>query len=136
MNDKDVVYQIFKYLEIKDIITCSTINKLMNQVCDSQYMRLFNDYGNISAKFFINLSFKQMYITCYELDTFRKRYVYHVDLINFFSVNKLDLNNKNVAKLPESIGQLSNLQCLSLYHNQIVELPESIGQLVNCIIKQ
>ena len=130
MNSKDTVYQIFNHLELSDIIKCSTVNKLLKEMCDLQYMRLFNNYENIPTKFFIKFSFKQMYITCYELDLFSKRFS-DTNLVNFFSANKLNIIQKNIAKLPESIGQLSNLQELWLDDNQITELPESIGQLVN-----
>ena len=37
-------------------------------------------------------------------------------------------------KIPESVGQLVNLQQLWLHNNQIKEIPESIGQLINCTI--
>ena len=130
MNHKDTANQILNNLELSDIIKCSTVNKLLKEICDLQYMRLFNNYENIPTKFFIKFSFKQMYITCYELDLFSKRFS-DTNLVNFFSANKLNIIQKNIAKLPESIGQLSNLQKLSLDYNQITKLPESIGQLVN-----
>jgi internalin A len=41
----------------------------------------------------------------------------------------LDLAGNQLTELPESIGQLTQLQSLSLWANQLTELPESIGQL-------
>lgn len=41
----------------------------------------------------------------------------------------LDLSFLDLAELPESISQLTQLQTLNLSYNQLTELPESIGQL-------
>ena len=44
---------------------------------------------------------------------------------------ELDLTFLSLLSLPESIGQLTNLQTLWLVNNQLSALPESIGQLAN-----
>ena len=41
----------------------------------------------------------------------------------------LNLNYNQLTSLPESIGNLSNLEYLDLFYNQITSLPESIGDL-------
>jgi Leucine-rich repeat (LRR) protein len=46
---------------------------------------------------------------------------------------QLDLRNKKISELPESIGRLVSLLYLSLGHNQLQVIPESIGRLVNLI---
>jgi internalin A len=43
----------------------------------------------------------------------------------------LDLDSLGITELPEEIGQLTNLQTLSLRGNELTSLPESIGQLIN-----
>jgi LysM repeat protein len=43
----------------------------------------------------------------------------------------LDLEANGLATLPESIGRLTNLQFLNLDANQLTTLPESIGHLTN-----
>ena len=130
MDCNDIVCQILNHLNLNNIIKCSTVNKLLKDICDLQYMRLFNDYDNIPVKFFFKISYKQMYIACYELDLFLIRFS-RANLANLFFSNKLNFNDKKLLKLPESIGQLINLQELSSSGNQITELPESIGQLIN-----
>ncbi len=45
--------------------------------------------------------------------------------------SKLDLSGLGLSVLPESIGQLANLQQLILHSNQLLELPESLGQLAS-----
>jgi len=130
MDQRDIVYQIFNELSLNDIVRCSTVNRLINHICDLQYARLINDYENILANLFYKSSCKQMYVACYELERFVNKYS-NLDLFNFFSANGLVLYHKNINKLPETIGQLVNLQELSLSDNQITELPETIGQLIN-----
>ena len=41
------------------------------------------------------------------------------------------MRDHHIKIIPESIGQLVNLQQLLLFYNQVKEIPESIGQLVN-----
>ena len=47
------------------------------------------------------------------------------------NLQTLDLNDNQLVSLPESMGQLTNLQYLGLGGNQLVTLPDSIGQLTN-----
>ena len=51
--------------------------------------------------------------------------------ININNNDRLNLSNKNITILPESIGNLVDLMDLELYNNQITILPESIGNLTN-----
>ena len=53
------------------------------------------------------------------------------ELLMLFNETYLDLSNLKLNSLPESIGNLSNLQNLYLYDNQLTSLPESIGNLKN-----
>jgi len=130
MDQRDILYQIFNELSLNDIVRCSTVNRLINHICDLQYARLINDYENIIANIFYKSPYKQMYVVCYELKVFIKKYL-DLNLFSFFSTNALDIQSRNIIKLPKMIGQLSNLQKLLLYDNQITKLPETIGQLVN-----
>jgi internalin A len=43
----------------------------------------------------------------------------------------LALSSMNLKTIPDSIGQLSNLQMLFLHENQLTTVPEAIGQLSN-----
>ena len=42
---------------------------------------------------------------------------------------ELDLSGMKLTELPESIGQLTQLQTLNLFRNQLTTLPDSLGQL-------
>ena len=43
---------------------------------------------------------------------------------------ELDLREMNLTELPETLGQLTQLQWLNLSNNQLTTLPESLGQLI------
>ena len=47
------------------------------------------------------------------------------------NLQRLGLDNNQLRSVPESLGQLQNLQTLFLYHNQLSSVPESLGQLQN-----
>ncbi|MHA1394894.1 MAG: leucine-rich repeat domain-containing protein, partial [Promethearchaeota archaeon] len=48
-----------------------------------------------------------------------------------YRVTRLSLYNKGLTSLPESIGNLTNLEKLYLHKNQLSSIPESIGNLKN-----
>ncbi len=50
---------------------------------------------------------------------------------NLINLQELDLSNLKELNLPKSIGNLSNLQYLNLSYTNITSLPESIGNLIN-----
>jgi len=103
MDQRDIVYQIFNELSLNDIVRCSTVNRLINHICDLQYGRLINDYENIIANIFYKSSYKQMYVACYELEGFFRNH-YRLNLSLIFSENKLYLDYRDILKLPEAIG--------------------------------
>jgi hypothetical protein len=45
------------------------------------------------------------------------------------NATELDLFGRGLTALPESLGQLTQLQSLNLRYNQLTALPESLGQL-------
>src|SRR5437868_13038836 len=113
MDNKDIVFCILQHLNIIEIIKCSTINALIKSICDMQYKRLLiYDYGKVFIKIFNNESFKQTYVKCYHLNIIRKLYMPSILLINFFNLTKIDLYSHQIKEIPESIGQLNNLQKL------------------------
>ena len=47
---------------------------------------------------------------------------------------KLDLSGNQLTALPESLGQLTQLQSLDLSENQLTALPKSLGQLTQLVV--
>jgi len=130
MENKDIVLNILQHLKIKDIGTCSAINKLIQEICDMQYKRLLiSDCGSFFWDIYI--SFKQSCVKCYHLDLLWKFCNIGNSLINFFLLTEINLSSRRIGELPATIGKLVNLQILILYDNQIKVLPATIEQLVN-----
>ena len=44
-------------------------------------------------------------------------------------LDRLILSENKIKALPESIGKLSNLKTLYLFHNELTSLPESLGNM-------
>jgi hypothetical protein len=53
------------------------------------------------------------------------------DKQEILALTTLSLGWNKLTKIPDSIGNLTNLQELNLYGNQLTEIPESIGNLTN-----
>ena len=51
------------------------------------------------------------------------------DLTELFQLTHLNVSNRQLTALPESLGALHQLQKLDYEHNQLRTLPESLGQL-------
>ena len=47
------------------------------------------------------------------------------------TTSKLDCSMRKLSELPESIGDLANLETLLVFGNKLTKLPESIGGLAN-----
>ncbi len=50
---------------------------------------------------------------------------------NLINLEELRLSHNQLESLPYSIGNLINLQRLDLYNNKLSSLPDSIGNLIN-----
>src|SRR5580692_5782363 len=120
MDNQDILNCILQYLQKKEIIKCSTINKLFKKICDQQYQRLFfSDYSEFIT-IFNEYSFKDAYIKCFLLSILKKFCKSDDEtLIEFFYSVKLDISYRKIKEIPKIMGQLVNLQQLWLSDNQI-----------------
>jgi hypothetical protein len=56
---------------------------------------------------------------------------YIIDRTRLDRSTSLDLQDRQIVSLPESIGNLTDLETLDIRSNQLVKLPETIGNLSN-----
>jgi Leucine-rich repeat (LRR) protein len=70
-------------------------------------------------------------VDCKELYLSNNQLIIPNSIGNLINLQKLYLGYNQITILPDSIGNLINLQKLDLHNNQITILPDSIGNLIN-----
>src|SRR5271167_1629758 len=100
MND-DCYYNIISFLDIKDIINISLVNKQFYKISKNELI----------WKSFYNNNFNNIKCTIMFCDNYKKCYM----LNKFLVKHKKDINNIDKR--------------LSLYNNQLVLIPTELGQL-------
>jgi hypothetical protein len=151
----DCLIIICKFLNVKDLVSCSLINKQFYGISQNEsiWNPLFlHKFSNVSC----SKDHYNNYKTYDKLDRFlwktKKMDVNNVVSLwglNFYGIvlqqqlpteigkltmlQTLNLRYTQIKKLPTEIGQLIMLDTLSISHNQLHELPSEIGEL--CMLK-
>ena len=92
---------------------------------DHTYARILNE-----AYFDPAIKFNRKKIAILNLDKLEMRRLPEI-IGQFTELRELRLKKTNLESIPESIGNLSKLQILDLEDNHLTQLPASIGQLTN-----
>ena len=122
--DSDCYCNIISFLDIKDNMNISLVNKLFYEISKTNliWASLFkNKFYNIDC----TKLFYDNYIKCHKLNKFLGNYGKNINRIN----EKHDLSNNQLSSIPPEIGQLSMLQELYLDNNHLSSIPPEIGQL-------
>jgi len=135
----EIVYTILNNLTIKDIVICSTVNKLFYLVCDNQYGRLLiEDYeiipGFLDTKIpeYLNCDSKEKYIMWDELMNLVDWSSCKCCLSNLekmIASSEILIVNKTIKRIPNSIKYLTNMSALEISINLIEKIPDSICTL-------
>ena len=138
----DVLYEIYKHLDISDIINCSSVcSQFYNVYKQSRlwfYLVEKIDYSD-------DADYKQLFDkpTYYETYKFYYKLLVVIKKLNLkysarnFSVRKLynlqflSLSAIHLTEIPSELENLTNLQKLDLSNNQLVKIPTELENLIN-----
>lgn len=127
----DILFIIFRYLDVKDINSCSLVNKEFYEVTthNAIWKRLFiNEYNNL---YFLQSTYYESYKLCYLLTKFNKRFSLTDSLDKLSTLTTIDLSNRQLIEIPKELLSLTNLQHLGLSGNNIITIPKEITSLIN-----
>jgi len=125
---EDVLLNIFGFLNVENIIKCSVVCKLFLKVSKSQVLWWGKRYKNVG---YFNGDYYESYKDCYGLTKITRYIDYNGDEDKLFNLKFLNLECRNLKKIPIQIGLLYNLNRLFLNSNQMVNCPSEIGLLYN-----
>ncbi|AYV77072.1 MAG: hypothetical protein Barrevirus11_2 [Barrevirus sp.] len=154
--NKDILFIVFSFLDIKDIVKCSQINKqyysyvIQNNIW---LTLLLNDYEEYHKLFQLE-SHYETYKLCFGLSKLRNTVFNKATLDKIHNMTSICMSysylkipmiptvifqltnltelfwSRNKLKvLPNEVAQLTNLTFLSLQYNNLTIIPEEIGHL-------
>jgi hypothetical protein len=124
MND-DVIFEIYKFLPVGDLINCSLVSKQFYRVTQNDV--LWKENVREVVKF--DGSYLESYKFNYGLEKVGLTFKANIkDLYGFTFLNNAGIKIKTV---PYQIGLLDNLQSLYLYNNLLKDIPTQLGNLKN-----
>src|SRR3972149_3957283 len=111
--NKDIIFNIYMFLDTKSICNCFQSNKLFHEVHNNDYL----------WKLKFNIDFHK------NIDEYKKLFGLNnkETYIKYYMINNLIIK----LKLTYSISELYNVKELFLPDNQITEIPKEIGMLTN-----
>ena len=112
ISNYEILYTISSYCNQKILKNFTLLSKKYHQAAQSLLIHTF--YNLIDC----NKYHHKINLKCSNIPTSH----WHLIVV-------LDLSYSKLTSLSESIGQLTQLQVLSVHRNQLTSLPDSIGQL-------
>ena len=124
---EDTLYEILRWLPIRDILNCKLVCKLFNKVCCNQ-MLWVEKVGKVIQ---FNGSYYEAFKFNYGLEKVVECIGYGGEIEKLYEESKLDLGYKKLTSLPTELGLLQNLKVLWVSNNQLTTLPTELGLLQN-----
>src|SRR5438552_3514272 len=97
--NKDIIFIIFKLLDIQSLINCSLISKLFNQIYNNEYfweIKFKYDF-NEKINYYINLfktnESKKIYFKYYEIKKLIIKFNFSYSIEELFTHDSLNINN-------------------------------------------
>jgi Leucine-rich repeat (LRR) protein len=134
---EDIYYNIFTFLNVKDILTCSSVSKFFRNIYLDQKIWKSLIECNFKNIGFFKVNWYETYKLCCYLNRFTKQNTpYNYDNVNkIYELKQFDnllLCNKP-KKIPKVFGYLSNLTKVYLNHCNYEIIPTEIFNLNNLI---
>ena len=132
MND-DILFEIFKWLPIIDLLNASLTCIQFNNVALDDYLWhgfCERDYPE-DYKLYHEDSYLETYKACYQLSRLMDKCKEKYKLDELYNLKKLYLSNNKLSEVPKELGQLINLRFLHLSTNKLSEVPKELSQLTN-----
>jgi Leucine-rich repeat (LRR) protein len=126
MND-DVIFELYKVLPLKDILTCSLISKQFYRVTKNELLWK----GKIKEVIKFDGSYYESFKFNYELEIVKIGFKYNGSINKLYHTTEFICYQRNIRYIPTQIGLLQNLQILDLEYNRLTTIPTQIGLLKN-----
>jgi len=122
LQHDDCLYNLFLWLDIKNLIKCSLVNKQFLNISQHELLwKKLYDF-NIPCYCHYYQTFKQLN----KLNQFLLRYT-HNSLNETLFLQKLYLYNKQLKTIPSALSQCQQLQSFDLCYNQLTDI-SALGQ--------
>ena len=119
-RSKDELFEIAMKLDLPDLLAfCSTFKKI-SELCQGDRIwrfKLENEFSEY-LDFEVDKSLKERYKLLYSLRDVKEKLNLEGSLVDIYNLTELGLTDKQLTSLPESIGNLSNLQSFYCYPNK------------------
>lgn len=124
----DDILNIFMFLDVKDVIECSYVNKLFNMVSKNQLLwKRLNDNCYPQTKVFYENCHKTFKM-CHEIK--KMCYLSGMTIDNTYNTNNLNLKIFRMRALPLSLLHFPNLKILDIGHT-LIKIFDGLEHLTN-----
>ena len=108
----EVLLLIFNHLNLRDILTCSLVNKQFYRIVyDEELWKNIGqvDFGQCYHKLYLNNNYHQTYKLCYDLTKLKTILELKEMISDFYHWNNILLNEKQTNKLLKNINNLNSV---------------------------
>ena len=128
----EVLLLIFNNLNLRDILTCSLVNKQFYRIVyDEELWKNIGqvDFGKCYHKLYLNNNYHQTYKLCYDLTKLKTILELKEMISDFYHWNNILLNEKQTNKIDEKFLILRNLKYLHISIKVTKEQEDIIGKM-------
>lgn len=135
----DILQNIFKLLQFKDLYVCMLTNKQFYEIINNinfwryKYLLNYSDCVMIDCNYYNTC---KIYHCITRLSTKYDLGYYHKNISYIYNNNMLNLSNEKIVGVPTEIYLLQNLTNLQLSYNNIGHIPTELCMMTNIQVLQ